>query len=206
MTGNRFRWLSGALAGVAACVVTALPGWCQDTLTPGIRTELRTATVQLGEIMRQDVEVITVPADQIVPLPLVNTTPGGQRYRSRGALVPFQIMGQGGGNFEGEYVALFILIDPDWQRLRNFGRARNLHPYVGLLAFTQIDNRAPLVPRWKEAVAAEGRVTVPVDVHDCGGRHGVMTIHADDDDVGPRLRLEFDPGAALGPDACIRRP
>jgi hypothetical protein len=87
--------------GVLATMVP-LPAHGADAISPAVRLELKTTTQQLGELMRQDVEVISVADDQIVPVSLLKTTPDGTHYRSAGALVPFVAEGQGGGNFLGE--------------------------------------------------------------------------------------------------------
>jgi hypothetical protein len=175
----------------------------ESPITPEIRSELTAATQQLGEIMRQDVEQISISAD-IIEVPLKHRIPGSATYRSTGAIVPFLIEGIGGGNTFQEFIALFLIIAPDHQLLENFGFINNPHKHVGLLAFTQLDNRGPLIPSWQEAIVTPGLVMVPVTITNCYQHYGMMTVHVDADWVGPRISLTFDADATLGAKACLR--
>ena len=152
--------------------------------------------------MRQDVEEIVVDEKLIIEVPLTNTTLDGTVYKTTGALVPFRVDGLGTGNNYQEFIALFLLIQPDEEMLRDFGGAKNPHKHVGLLAFTQLDNRGPTDPIYEDAIVEPGVVTVPVTIRNCNQRHGMMAVHVDDNWVGPKISVTFDAAATLGPTDC----
>ena len=107
-------------ATLAAALLLA-PAVClaQPALDPVVRGELLTTTQQLGELMRQNVEVVTVEIDQALPVTVPGLKPGN------GVLVPFAVEGMGGGNVFQEYVALFQTMTPDEEFLGDFGHTGN---------------------------------------------------------------------------------
>ena len=184
-------------------ISTTSPADAKDALAPDIRRALKTVTRQLTEAMRQNVEVFDIEDRHLIEFPLTHTTSERTVLRSRGILVPFRQTGVDGGNSIQQFVALFVLMSPDAPKLSSYGNAKGSHKHVALLAFSQLNNDAKMYPDWSAAiVSGPGLVTVPVALFNCNGRHGFMTVHVDDNGVGPKIGIAYDADATLGPNGC----
>jgi hypothetical protein len=196
-----------SLTALTCCfflIISLSSGNSQEVLSKEVRSELKAATEQLAELMRENVEVIDLDVDHITPVEVTKTTLDNYAYHYNAAIVPFDMVAVDGGNTTQFFVALFMIITPDERLLEIWDRSNNPHKHVGLLAFTQLDNRGPTVPDWDRAQVSLGVVTVPVTIERCYGRGGIMTLNVNNNGFGPKITISYDAAATLGPTTCMK--
>lgn len=179
-------------------------------LAPTIEADVVREVWKLADMLRRDVEAVTVELDGVKAVELLDTTPTGTVYESTGALVPFILEGVGNGNVTQEYVALFRTHPVDDDVTWESRQAQLLHQkQTQLLAFAQIDRRLWGMLDWESSIVSGSDVQVVAHAYGCVkyrccyNERGSVTLQVNGNLFGPNLIVTNHPNPLFSRNQCV---